>query len=163
MDGTGSLGDGGLWSFPVWPGPSPPSPEGLASLGSLSGTCSVLSWSTRSASADWTFCFSRRQRHEEVSSFDLASLLGFAASARVSLAPESRVMAGRRAGVCPASGQSGVVEGVNCPVSLKPSGALWRLMTNGNATEPRPRGIEEHPSFFPRDSCSFRPRASSGA
>lgn len=46
-------------------------------------TCSVLSWSTRSASSDWKFCFSRRQGHVEVSSFDLSSLLGFAARARV--------------------------------------------------------------------------------
>ena len=96
-------------------------------------TWSVLSWCTRSASADWTLCFSRRQRHVELSFFHLSSLLGFAARARVSAAPESRVMAGRRARVCPASGQSGVGDSTNCPVSLMPSGALWRLMTAGNA------------------------------
>lgn len=90
----------------------------------------------------------------EVSS-NFSSLLRFAARARVSLAPESRAMAGRRAGVCPARGHSGVREGIKCPVSLRPSGALWRLMTIGNAMEPRPRGREEHPSVFPRGRCSF--------
>lgn len=98
----------------------------------------------------------------EVSS-NFSSLLGFAARARVSLAPVSRVMAGRMAGVCPASGHSGVGEGIKSPVSLMPSGALSRLMTIGNAMELRPRGREEHPSVLPRGSCSFRPLASSGA
>ena len=98
----------------------------------------------------------------EVSS-NFSSLLGFAARARVSLAPESRVMAGRMAGVCPASGHSGVGECIKSPGSLMPSGALSRLMTIGNVMELHPRGWEEHPSVLPRGSCSFGPRSSSGA
>ena len=37
LAGRGSLGHGGLRLFPVWPVPSPHSPDGLASLGPLRG------------------------------------------------------------------------------------------------------------------------------